>query len=395
LTALDSIELASGMLFGDAPGTAPVLPAPRPGETAFSALEDACLPHLREGRCFVSFSGGRDSSLVLAAAASAARRHGFSLPVPVTIRFPRVGHTDEHEWQELVVRELGIDEWVRLELTDELDVLGDFATRGLRRHGLLWPFNVHFHAPMFDVARGGTLLTGIGGDEALGSSRWARPVSVLRGTQRPSPRDLLRIGLLCAPRPIRRELIVRRAPQPFPWLTERAARALIRTWAADQAREPRSLRARLRRLPGRRAIREGVASLDLLAQDAGTAVDHPLLARSFLGAVAAAGRGAGWLDRSLAMRALFDGVLPTPLLERTSKARFDGVFWGPRSRIFAAGRQGGPPDTQVVDQSALERAWAQSEPDAHSFLLLQAAWLHTEKSSLLDQRSVHNVSVHA
>ena len=221
MTALNSIELASGMLFGDAPGTAPELPTPQPGDTAFSALERACVPALRGGRCFVSFSGGRDSSLVLAAAASAARRHGLPLPIPITNRFPQVGHTHEHEWQELAVRELGMEEWVRLELTDELDVLGDLATRGLRRHGLLWPFNVHFHAPMFDVARGGTLLTGIGGDEALGSSRWARPVAVLRGRQRPGPRDLLKVGLLCSPRAIRREVIVRRCPEPFAWLTER------------------------------------------------------------------------------------------------------------------------------------------------------------------------------
>ena len=395
MTALTSLELASGMLFGDGPGTASGLPSPRPGETAFSALEGACVPALRRGRCFVSFSGGRDSSLVLAAAASAARRHGLPLPIPITNRFPDVGHTHEHEWQELAVRELGVDEWVRLELTDELDVLGDLATRGLRRHGLLWPFNVHFHAPMFDVARGGTLLTGIGGDEALGSSRWARPIAVLRGKQRPEPRDLLRVGLLYAPRAIRRAVIARRCPEPFPWLTEHAARALVGDWAADRAREPRSLRARLRRLPDRRAIREGVASLDLLAADAGTSVGHPLLDRAFLGAVAAAGDGAGWQDRSLAMRALFDGVLPTPLLERTSKARFDGVFFGSRSRNFADGWDEDPPDIQVVDRQALTRTWAEPEPDAHSFLLLQAAWLDREENSLLDQRLVHKMPVHA
>jgi hypothetical protein len=82
------------------------------------------------------------------------------------------------------------------------------------------------------------------------------------------------------------------------------------------------------------------------------------------------------------------------LLERTTKARFDGVFWGPRSRRFADAWQDDPADTMVVDRRALKRAWAEPEPDAHSFLLLQAAWL-TGGGSLLDQRSVHSTSDHA
>ena len=44
---------------------------------------------------------------------------------------------------------------------------------------------------------------------------------------------------------------------------------------------------------------------------------------------------------------------------------------------------------------ALTRTWAEPEPDAHSFLLLQAAWLDGEGDSLLDQRSVHKMPVHA
>ena len=56
------------------------------GLTPLAALEEAILPALRRPPCLVSFSGGRDSSCVLAAATRAARREGLQPPVPVTLR---------------------------------------------------------------------------------------------------------------------------------------------------------------------------------------------------------------------------------------------------------------------------------------------------------------------
>ena len=154
------------------PGSSWVMPATpvrclrfRPVTRPLAALERACLPALRRGRCCVSFSGGRDSSIVLAAATRVARREGLALPTPVTNRFPHAGPTDESEWQELVVRHLGLDDWLRIDHTDALDIVGPVARQVLERHGLLWPFNAHFHVPLLEAAEGGALLTGIGGDE--------------------------------------------------------------------------------------------------------------------------------------------------------------------------------------------------------------------------------------
>ena len=64
----------------------------------------------------VSFSGGRDSSLVLAVVIRVARREGLPLPIPVTVR--PAGDADHVEagWQELVVRDLGLDDWVQVEI---------------------------------------------------------------------------------------------------------------------------------------------------------------------------------------------------------------------------------------------------------------------------------------
>ena len=107
MTRPSSLEIATGIAFGSAPGMAPLWPAFPSGETPLTALERACLPALEYGPCLVSFSGGRDSSLVLAAATRAARRHGLPLPVPVTNRFAGVPYADESTWQELVMAHRG------------------------------------------------------------------------------------------------------------------------------------------------------------------------------------------------------------------------------------------------------------------------------------------------
>lgn len=372
--ALLPVEVATGVVFGAAADT-PALPEPHAGDTPLAALERACLPALRRAPCLVSFSGGLDSSLVLAAATRAARREGLPLPIPATNRFPLADSTDEGEWQGLVVSSLGLTEWVRLELTDELDAIGPVAVRGLRRHGLLWPFNAHFHAPLLDEATGGSLLTGIGGDELFGVPRFARAYDVVSGRIRPRPRDLMRVALWASPLPLRRALIARRMPVKLPWLRPAAHAHFARLWAADQAAEPARLAPRVRRLQAGRPFRVGLASLDRLAQDAGASIAHPLADPGFGLAVAAAAPGRGFEWRGAAIRELFSDLLPVELLSRTTKACFDSAFWGPNSRAFALSWDGEGVDPSVVDVERMRTIWAQPLPDPHTYLLLQAAWL--------------------
>ena len=329
----------------------------------------------------MSFSGGRDSSVVLATATRVARREGLPLPIPVTNRFPDAGHTDESHWQELVVRHLGLDDWLRIDHTDALDIVGPVARQVLARHGLLWPFNAHFHVPLLEAAEGGTLLTGIGGDELFGSSRWARAASVLLLRESPRPRDLMRIALLASPRPLRRAALARRFPEDlFPWLTAHARRELIRAWAADDAS---------------RAAQRADRASGSCADDAGPRLDsaasscwrsmpartmaHPLLSREFGAAVAAAGGRLGFESRTAALLALFGELLPPELLSRSSKACFDSAFWTDHSRQFAQAWAGEGVDPAMVDPEALRAAWSAPEPDAHTYLLLQAAWLAREE----------------
>src|SRR5436190_4653351 len=210
------LEVMASLLLGrDAAGRS--LP-PAPPDGVSGALEEAMLPALRRSPCFVSFSGGRDSSAVLAVAVDVARRHGLPDPVPATMRFVDAPTADETSWQELVLEHLGISDHVVVELHHELDALGAIATDVLDRFGVRWPGNAYMHVPLFERARGGSMLTGVGGDELFGT-RASRFVLVAHGSERPVFRDALSLGFALTPRPLRAAIQRRRSSPAHPWLT--------------------------------------------------------------------------------------------------------------------------------------------------------------------------------
>jgi hypothetical protein len=367
---LSPLELASGLVFGTAARTSPT-PQHVP-EDPLAALGEALVPALTRAPCFVSFSGGRDSSAVLAAAVAVARREGLPLPIPATNLFPGAARSSEAEWQELVVGHLGLDDWVRLELRDELDCVGPLAKGILERHGLLWPFNVHFHAPLLELAAGGTLLTGVGGDELFGTSHWAKAAAVLSGASRPTPRDVARVLVAVAPYPARRAVVRGRYPGDtrLSWLTDRANVELRRRSADDLANEPLRWSDRWRWWHERRETEIGLRSLELIAQDSGAKIAHPLTDSAFALSVARLAAARRLHDRTSVLQGVFSPLLPAALLERTSKAAFGSVFFGPASRSLAEAAVDELGGLEPVDGAALREAWSREAPDAHSFLLL-------------------------
>jgi asparagine synthase (glutamine-hydrolysing) len=374
---LSPLEVASGLVFGLLPA-AEVTVATDPPGNPLEALEAAVRPALERPPCVVSFSGGRDSSAVLAVATQVARREGLPLPIPSTNRFPDAPDSDENDWQERVIRHLGLDDWARPELTDELDNVGAVATSALRRHGLLWPFNAHFHVPQLEAARGGSLLTGIAGDEMLSPSSWEQARAVLGGRARPTASDLRRIGFLATPRPIRRAVLRRRYPLEYGWLRPHALREITALSAAEGASEPMAWKSQLSWRRRFRYLHVGLGSLGRLAGDADVRIEHPFFDPGFAASVARLPRAEQYPDRTTAMRRLFGSLLPDDLLARTTKSGFDQAFWGEPSRAFAADWDGEGADPDLVDADALRREWALPAPDPRSFLLLQAAWLARE-----------------
>jgi hypothetical protein len=374
---LTPLEVSSGLLL-PAQRRPPRRPALEPGTTPRAAFDRALLPALRRTPCVISFSGGRDSSAVLAAATRLARREGLDPPVPATHRFPHAAKTTESDWQERVVRHLGLREWLRIEVTTELDCLGPVATAVLRRHGVLWPCNAYFHQPLMEAAVGGSLLTGVGGDEAFGESHWARAAAVVGGRVRPTPRDALRVSFALAPPPVKVQVLRRRMPDLWPWLRPAARRQVADWLVAEISREPLRRRRRYRRLLGSPAVEAGLASLAVLARDADVHVFHPFFDPRFLAALAAKPRSR---SRSDAMGEHFGDVLPAEVLRRSTKARFDEVLWAGDSRRFVEDWQGEGVDPDLVDVEWLRTDWRSAEPDTQTVTLLQSAWLTRDRAA--------------
>ncbi len=346
---LTSLEIASCVVVGPAQSDLGVAGS-GPAADPVAELERAVVCALRRPPCLVSFSGGHDSSLVLAAAARAARRERLPAPVPVTWRVRDAPAAEESAWQEAVVRALRVTDWIRLPAGDDLDFVGPVATDVLRRHGLLHPANAYFHAPLLKEAAGGTLLTGVGGDQVLGR---------LRRPRRPSwcPR---RAG----------------AGAGFSWLRPAAARRVRYGLRRENRARPVRYESRPAWAWSRRDLELTRLSLALLGRDTGTDVVHPLLDPEFLRAICGSRvspESAG--GRASLLGQVFGGCYPHEVLRPRPKARFTEVFWRRHTRALLAGWDGSGLDPSVVDRTRLRLEWDRPQPDLCTAMLVQQVWL--------------------
>jgi hypothetical protein len=333
---------------------------------------------LQKSPCIVSFSGGRDSSAMLALAAFVARREGLPLPVPVTFRFPEIPSTHESEWQEMVVRHVGLEHWERLDLTSELDLLGDTARACLTRHGVAWPPNAYFHVPVFQAAQGGSVVTGVDGDGLFGDWRWCHAQAVLHRRVPFEMRDVARMGFAFAPPPVRRLAINQRQHFVPPWLRPGAQRDFSAAVISRAVGEPRRWDRRVAWHASSRALFIALANLALIAADSNVTVIHPFLDPGFLGALAAEGGAVGFGDRTSAMAHLFADLLPTETIGRSTKAEFGRAVWRQGARAFASTWDGSGVDHAMVDPDLLRAAWSVENPVIHSWTLLHQAWLASQ-----------------
>jgi hypothetical protein len=379
-----ALELIGGVPLGAQPG-AEALPEVPDQLTPRAALEEAIVAALRQRPCLVSFSGGRDSSAILALAAHLARREGLETPIAASYRFPGVPDADESSWQELVIEDLGLTDWIRMDMTEGFDLLGPEATAVLERHGVLVPFSAYAQAPLLREAAGGTLLTGFDGDGLFGAWRWARVASVLARRERPRRRDLLSFPLAAAPRRLRTMWEFGHAPlEREPWLRPDIEREVRRAWVQSSAAEPRTWWRRIEYYAARRGLALTRLNTDLLAKDADASLAHPLLAPRFLAAVARAGGRFGAGTRTDWLRSLFGDVLPPEVVARRDKADLAGVFWGERTRRFVEQWDGSGVDPELVDVDKLRVAWRERE--WLSIVLLHSAWLHSSHPAELAAR---------
>lgn len=374
---LTPLELATNTIIGPVaePVPLPVLP---PGMTALAAMEAAVLPAVARPPCVVTFSGGRDSSLVLAVAANVARREGLPPPVAATINFVGIEAAEESSWQEMVMRHLGLAEWVHRDITDELDRVGPVVTELLMKHGVLWPLNVYVHQALIEHAAGGALMTGMFGDSVFGGGRFLRANQVLAGRKRPVPRDGLRVGLALAPKAARSR-VLRRRTKDVPWLLPTAQDEYRQRLAEGQAGTPRRWDRWMEWYSQRRAIEVSNQSMAATTDAVDALLVQPLSDPNLMAAMSMVGRTRGIGDRTDIMRSLFSSVLPDALLARPDKARFGAAFRRQTSETFINEWQGDGVDTSLVDPEILRREWQSGGTDGRSTLLLQSAWLHANR----------------
>ncbi|MEN5074875.1 asparagine synthase-related protein, partial [Isoptericola cucumis] len=174
----------------------PAAPAGAVRRDPLDELKDAVRRSSAGRPVAVTFSGGRDSSAVLAVATAVAREDGLPDPVPVTFCYPGVAEADETDWQERVVAHLGLSTWRRLTVEDENDLLGREAQASLLRRGPLFPATMHVKDAMLRGLAGRVVLTGEGGDEVFGDRRARALLRTARERARPGAPRRAALGSL-------------------------------------------------------------------------------------------------------------------------------------------------------------------------------------------------------
>jgi asparagine synthetase B (glutamine-hydrolysing) len=359
-------DLATGLVQGMDPN-ADGRPLPFAGglaSTALVALEAAVLPALCRAPCVVSFSGGLDSSVVLAVAVRVARREGLPDPVPVTWRFTGAPRADESSWQDAVVGALGLGgTWRVLTADDDLDLVGPVARRFLHRYGVRHPLNTHLHLPIMEMASGGALLTGVGGDQVLAGWRPPAPSSTSA---------YLRAAVGRARASLRREPT---GTDVFGWLRPVPAREILRTHRAERRAEPDRLADRVAWHLRRRDLRTTAASFALVGEDLDVNLVHPLLDPGFVAALVEWAGRRRRPTRAELLAGITAGALPAVVTTPRPKAHFLEVFLRTPTREFVRSWDGGGVDTDVVDPDALRAAWSRWPIPECTAGLVQHLWL--------------------
>jgi asparagine synthetase B (glutamine-hydrolysing) len=349
-------------------------------------LERVIERSLERSPCGVAFSGGRDSSLVLALAVHVAQREGLPAPIPITRMFADAPLSEERGWQEMVIRHLQLKDWQRISIgVGEMDVVSPLARDHLTRHGVIWPPMIHADIPLLAQVRGGSLLDGEAGDEVLGvGAHRIAPVADLVRSPRPlrRRRTLDAVGAL-APGWFRAARVRRRwSSLPLTWLRPDALDALVlEPLGASEAVRPLSFSRSVQMVPTRRTRVLMSKNRAIMAMRHDVEITSPLADPHVVGALARHGGRLGPGDRAAVLRELASDLLPEVIMRRSTKASFGEAYLSRFTRELATHWTGGGVDPDLVDPDELRRLWLSDHPPVLTWALVQAAWLSTQAES--------------
>jgi hypothetical protein len=275
----------------------------------------------------------------------------------------------------MVVRHLGVRQWDRMAF-DEMDIVGPGCAPSLLARGPLWPPLLHTWPPIFEVARGGAMLTGEGGDELFDpirctAVRWlaAHPSQVGEpGVARSALRSV-------APQGVRRRYArsVMRPVVPA-WLRRDAAVEYLEELARWSAEEPYGWLASTVRSIRDRSHQVGQHNLGVLAAEHDLRLVHPLVDPVFVRACGELAGRFGFPGRTAAMRALFRVDLPDAVLARRDKVYTNAVVLAESTTAFARSWSGDGLDPSLVDAEVLRACLLRDDVPAASLLAVQTAW---------------------
>jgi asparagine synthase (glutamine-hydrolysing) len=369
---LTALEIACAAMLGT--DDREPLPTVRSGASLDVTVNDILEPALATGNCLVSFSGGRESAWLLAAATTAARSRGHADPVPATLRYPGASSASDALHQERIVSHLRLDDWERIEIGDELEILGPYAQRALLTVGLLFPATAYAMLPLLDRARGGWLLAGGALTDFFTYWRWARLSEVLGARRRPRRRDVRDLAIAALPRRRRARLVGARLGAPSPWLRPAAAAEAERLAIEAETNIPLRFDGALARQRTHRCHTGMRVSFDALAASAGARLALPFRDDRYIAALAAAGGRRGFGNRAATLSHLAGHLLPAELLRRSDGVSRNQAFFGDASRTFATQWSGDGVDDEVVDPEVLKTLWSEGSFPWASTMLLQSAF---------------------
>lgn len=377
LYAPSVFEVSSGWLHGFISGA---VVSESSEEGAAEALRNVLRDPLLGGPCVVPFSGGRDSSLLLAVACSVAREAGVGLPTAVTFRYPGQSEADENDWQEMVMNHLaGLGfrpAWRIREISDELDVVGPTMAPLLEEVGHpLWPPGVAGTVAMAREAAGATVLSGEHGDSVLGMRRATVLSSALRRRGRGlSIAHWRMVAAAATPRPVAAVGVRLKGWYP-PWLAAAGRHRWRRLAAADTRQEKLRWDESIRRTVAGRGAAIGSRTLEQLAHRVGSRLLMPLADTRVIAALAYEGGSRGLGSRRSLMGVLGRELLPESLYARETKASFNASRLNGSTRMTVAGWRGEGVDPQWVNVSTLQAIWSAGPIPPLTAGLIQAAWL--------------------